>query len=69
MISDPNIPKKRREFFAKVIRDSSQKLLSIVNDILDISKIETGQMVILKKTIFGQRFTSGTGIILQAQIK
>ncbi len=38
----PDIPENKRNKYAKIVIDSSKQLLSIVNDILDISKIEAG---------------------------
>lgn len=42
----PNLTEKERKKYAEVIINSSKQLLSIVNDILDISKIEAGAIVL-----------------------
>ncbi len=39
---EPNLQESERKKYAKIVINSSQQLLSIVNDILDISKIEAG---------------------------
>ncbi|MDO9594086.1 MAG: PAS domain S-box protein [Lutibacter sp.] len=39
---DPNITKDKQKDYANIVIKSSKRLLSIVNDILDISKIEAG---------------------------
>ncbi|MDO9037874.1 MAG: PAS domain S-box protein [Lutibacter sp.] len=39
---DPNITKDKQREYANIVIKSSKRLLSIVNDILDISKIEAG---------------------------
>jgi PAS domain S-box-containing protein len=39
---EPNLTAKERKNYAQVVINSSKQLLSIVNDILDISKIEAG---------------------------
>ncbi|MBT8318220.1 MAG: PAS domain S-box protein [Lutibacter sp.] len=39
---EPNLTDKERNNYAQVVINSSKQLLSIVNDILDISKIEAG---------------------------
>lgn len=39
---DPNITKDKQREYANIVIKSSKRLLSIVNDILDISKIESG---------------------------
>lgn len=40
---------KRQQYYAEIIKKSSDGLLNIVNDILDISKIEAGRMKIRPK--------------------
>jgi len=39
---EPNLSENERKEYAKIVINSSKQLLSIVNDILDISKIEAG---------------------------
>lgn len=43
---DPNISKEKQREFANIVIKSSKRLLSIVNDILDISKIEAGAVTL-----------------------
>lgn len=50
MYLDKSVSFEEREQFAKIVIDSSQQLLRIVNDILDLSKIETNQILIKKET-------------------
>jgi PAS domain S-box-containing protein len=47
MLMDPEIPADKRKYYAKIIVDSGKQLLTIVNDILDISRIETGKVALL----------------------
>ncbi|NBC84098.1 MAG: PAS domain S-box protein [Bacteroidetes bacterium] len=44
MFMSEDISDEKRKQFATIVIDSSQRLLNIVNDILDISRIETGQL-------------------------
>ena len=44
-LSEPNLPSRTREYLDK-IGTSAQHLLSIINDILDMSRIESGRMTI-----------------------
>ena len=44
-LNDPGIPEKTKEYLEK-IGSSAQHLLSIINDILDMSRIESGRMTI-----------------------
>jgi len=43
MLKDPEIGEEKRKYYIEIINNSCQQLLNIVNDILDISKIETSQ--------------------------
>ncbi|MBN1598256.1 MAG: response regulator [Bacteroidales bacterium] len=42
MFMKPNKNEEQRNYYAEIVIDSSKRLLSIVDDILDLSKIETG---------------------------
>ena len=44
MLADPKLPKENRDSYVKIINSSCEQLLHIVNDIIDISKIEAGQI-------------------------
>lgn len=43
---DRSLPPEKIENYVQIINSSSQQLLSIISDIIDISKIETGQIKI-----------------------
>jgi len=43
MLSDPSLPEETRESYVKIVNSSCDQLLHIINDVIDISKIETGQ--------------------------
>jgi PAS domain S-box-containing protein len=43
-LADPLLPTEVREAYVKIINTSCEQLLHIVNDIIDISKIEAGQI-------------------------
>ncbi|MFP4557663.1 MAG: PAS domain S-box protein [Bacteroidales bacterium] len=47
----PNVPREKQVFFARILNTSCHQLLSVVNDIIDISKIETGQMDIHQEEV------------------
>lgn len=42
MLADPQLPKEARDSYLKIVNSSCEQLLHIVNDIIDISKIEAG---------------------------
>lgn len=44
LLSSPDLTIEKKEKFIRVIKNSGHYLLSIINDIIEISKIETGQL-------------------------
>jgi PAS domain S-box-containing protein len=46
LLSRPNLDERQKQDFISIINDNSFQLLRIINDIVDISKIEAGQMTI-----------------------
>jgi PAS domain S-box-containing protein len=44
ILKDSDLTSEKREYYTKIIIDNSSHLLNIVNDILDISKIDAGQV-------------------------
>jgi len=51
MLLNPSLPSERKDFFAQILNTACHQLLSVVEDVIDISKIETGQMEVhLSKT-------------------
>ena len=51
MIRNPDLSAENRKNYAEIIVDSSRQLLTIVNDILDISRIETGKVPLHKEPV------------------
>lgn len=51
MLAEPDISTERRLFYAKIIEQSCNQLLAIINDIIDISKIESKQMNVNKTKV------------------
>ncbi|MFO7863159.1 MAG: response regulator, partial [Salinivirgaceae bacterium] len=48
LLIEEDLPQEQRQEYLKVINESGNTLLNLVNDILDISKIEAGQLAISK---------------------
>ena len=49
LLSKEDIPEQQKPEFAKIIKNSGEQLLKIIGDIIDISKIEAGQLDIKKE--------------------
>jgi PAS domain S-box-containing protein len=51
LLRDPELEAEKRDLFLKHIDQSSNQLLNIIDDIIDISKIESGQLKISNKPV------------------
>ncbi|NJK95302.1 MAG: response regulator [Bacteroidales bacterium] len=49
LLKRKNLPNDKRQFYTDIICSNGKQLLKIISDIIDISKIESGQIVIDKK--------------------
>jgi PAS domain S-box-containing protein len=47
LLMDVDLAQEKRKYYAGIIIDSSKQLLALVNDILDLSRIETGKVTLL----------------------
>lgn len=51
LLNDSKLDNEKRGLYIRTVHNSSQQLLGIVNDILDISMIETGQVLVRENSI------------------
>ncbi len=51
LLNDAELDREKRALYIKTVHNCSHQLLNIVNDILDISMIETGQVLVNEKTV------------------
>ena len=51
LLSTSEIPIPEQKQFLQIIKNSGEQLLQIVNDILDYSKLEAGQMTVVKEKV------------------
>lgn len=52
LLEEENLSESKKKTYLQVIKSSGMQLLSIINDIIDISKIETGQIKISEEQTF-----------------
>jgi len=48
LLTDPDIAQHKRTYYSEIIENNCNNLLRIIDDVLDISKIESGQLKIIK---------------------
>jgi signal transduction histidine kinase/ActR/RegA family two-component response regulator len=51
MLSDPEVSPEERNRFSGIIQSRSDDLMHIINDLLEISRIESGNAIVVKSTI------------------
>ncbi len=59
LLADPYFEEEQKNEFIQSIIMSGNNLLTIISDIMDISKMESGEITIRKKQINAQKFISG----------
>jgi len=51
LLMDTDLAKDKRKYYAKIVIESSKQLLTLVNDILDLSRIETGKVSLVYEEV------------------
>lgn len=51
MLDNPELSKEKRSYYAKIIQNSSRQLLKVIDDILEISTLETKQLKLNEELI------------------
>ena len=67
-LHEDNLPPKTRDYLEK-IGSSAEHLLSLINDILDMSRIESGRMVIRNEEFAFSKFMEQVNTIFSGQCK
>ena len=65
-INDPETPEKTREYLEK-IGGSAEHLLNLINDILDMSRIESGKLTLKNETFSFQKLLEGINTMFSSQ--
>jgi signal transduction histidine kinase len=63
------LSKTKRDRFINIINNSAEQLLNIINDIIDISKLETGQQKILQEEFELNEMLKETHTLFRSQAK
>lgn len=64
-----NLSQKEREEFVQIIDSSSKRLLGLINDVLDLSKLKSGTAIIESKTFLVNELIDEIGNKYQSQIE
>ncbi len=51
LLADAELSQEKRKYYAKIVIESSKQLLTLVNDILDLSRIETGKVSLVYEQV------------------
>jgi len=69
MLSRNDISEEQREKYFSLVSNSSESLLNLIDDILDISKIESGQLSIVKSKITPLLLMQELQVVFKKQLK
>ncbi|MCC5927317.1 MAG: response regulator [Bacteroidetes bacterium] len=68
ILRDPELTEEERNHYLSVIEDNSEQLLLIINDIIDISKIEAGQDTVRVASLSVQKLLEDVAHSIEPQI-
>ncbi|NBC82366.1 MAG: response regulator [Bacteroidetes bacterium] len=69
MLGQDNLPRQQKEKYINIIKTSSDQLLRIIDDLLDISRIETQQLEIIESEFSLSLLMEEAGVLLEEQVK
>ncbi|NBB84586.1 MAG: hypothetical protein GVY28_14435 [Alphaproteobacteria bacterium] len=67
LVQAPGMPGKQAEYLTD-IRDAGRHLLEMIDDILDLSKIEAGRMILREEAVDPETLVDGVVRLMQARI-
>lgn len=56
LLAEPELPLEKRDRYADVIETNSEQLLTLINDIIDLAKIESGQLDVFPEEVEVESF-------------
>ena len=69
MISEPDLSDEDREKFSTIIQSRTDDLMHIINDILEISRIESGNATLLKQPVSLKEITDEMEVVFSERLK
>lgn len=69
LLADPDFEKEQKNEFIQLIISNGNNLLTIISDIMDISRLETGEVNIYKNHLYAQKFLSKVKGLFAMQVE
>jgi signal transduction histidine kinase/DNA-binding response OmpR family regulator len=69
MISEPDLSDEDREKFSTIIQSRTDDLMHIINDILEISRIESGNATLLKQPVSLKEITDEMEVVFSERLR
>jgi len=69
MLSDPDLTPSERERFSAIIQSRSDDLMHLINDLLEISRIESGNATVVKEAVSLDKILAETQTIFRERLK
>ncbi len=69
MLSDPDLTPENRSKFSGIIQSRSDDLMHIINDLLEISRIESGNVTVLKNEIRINKILTDLEMVFRQRLK
>ncbi|MCX6240366.1 MAG: response regulator [Bacteroidetes bacterium] len=69
LLSDPDLSEENRNRFAGIIQSRSEDLMHIINDLLEISRIESGNATIVKQTVSPGSLLSEMEVVFRQKLE
>lgn len=67
LLTESDLPKEQAQY-AEIVHEGSRQLLAVVNDVLDFSKIETGQVTVVEEILDVQKLNESLRLLFGKSI-
>ena len=69
LLKHRNLNAEKRQFYIDIICSNGKQLLNVISDIIDISRIESGQITLDRNTFCPEKFLNDMHELLKAELK